>query len=51
MLLAQKMNTQMSGIEDPEKNPHSKSHLIFEKDAKNLCWRKVSLFNKWSRET
>jgi hypothetical protein len=25
--------------------------LIFEKDAKNLCWRKVSLFNKWSRET
>jgi hypothetical protein len=27
-------------------NPHSYAHLIFEKGAKNIWWRKHSLFNK-----
>jgi hypothetical protein len=31
-------------------NPHNYTHLIFEKVAKNLRWRKVSLFNKCCRE-
>jgi hypothetical protein len=33
-------------IEDANLNPHSYAHLIFDKDAKNMWWRKDSLFNK-----
>jgi hypothetical protein len=28
-------------------NPHSYIHLIFDKDAKNIQWRKDRLFNKY----
>jgi hypothetical protein len=42
MTLAQKL---WNRIEDPYMNPHKDSHLIFDKDAKNI-WRKDSLFKK-----
>jgi hypothetical protein len=35
-----------NGIEDFNVNPHSYAHLIFDKGAKNIWWRKHSLFNK-----
>jgi len=34
-------------IEDPEMNPHTYSHLIFDKEAKTIQWKKDSIFSKW----
>jgi hypothetical protein len=40
---------QWNRIEDPDMNSHY-THLIFEKEAKNIWWRKDSLFNKCCRD-
>ena len=38
---------QWNGIEDLNFNPHIFEHLIFDKEAKNIKWKKESIFNKW----
>jgi hypothetical protein len=37
---------QWNRIEDPDMNPHSYALCIFDKGAKDIGWRKDSLFNK-----
>jgi hypothetical protein len=37
---------QWNRIEDPDLNPYSYAHVIFEKSAQNIIWGKDSHFNK-----
>ena len=41
---------QWYGIEDMDTNPNKYNFIILDKGAKNMQWRKDSLFNKWCWE-
>ena len=41
---------QWNKIESLEINPHPCGYLIFNKEGRNIQWRKNSLFNKWYQE-
>jgi hypothetical protein len=38
---------QWNRIEDPEMNPHTYNHLIFDEWAKTIQWKEENIFNKW----
>ena len=38
---------QCNPIENPDIKPHMYEHLIFDKEAKFIQWKKESIFNKW----
>jgi hypothetical protein len=47
MVLVQKQEGQWNRVEDPEMNPHTYGHLIFDKGAKTSNGKKDRICNKW----
>jgi hypothetical protein len=39
---------QWNRIEDPEMNPHTYGHLMFDKGAKTIQWKQDRILKKWS---
>jgi hypothetical protein len=37
---------QWNRVEDPEMSLHTYGHLIFDREAKTIQWKKDSIFNK-----
>ena len=35
---------------EPREKPHTYGQLIYDKEGKNIQWRKDSIFNKWFLE-
>ena len=50
MVLAQRQKHRSVEQNSPEINPHTYGHLIFDKGANNIPWRKDNFFNKWCWE-
>ena len=42
-----KHTDQWNRIEETEIKSHTNGHLIFDKEAQNIHWKKESIFNKW----
>jgi hypothetical protein len=42
---------QWNRIEDPEINPYTYTHLIFEKESKSIPWKNKRIFKKWCWST
>ncbi|CAO2635971.1 hypothetical protein LEMLEM_LOCUS23335 [Lemmus lemmus] len=45
--LKNRQEDQWNRTKDPDINPHIFEHLIFDKEAKNIKWKRESIFNKW----